>query len=248
MALHAEAEIRQVTHFQLSCRNFLRIINTSSAAGLYGNYGQANYSAAKLALFGLSNSLAREGARSNIKVNTIAPLAASRMTESVLPPDILASMKPEFISPLVLALTHESNEESGSVFEVGAGFVAKLRWERSAGAIFKTDASFTPTLVQSRWKEINDFNPATRQYPNSIMDVDWMGILDKARTENGAGTGVASKNPLTFNGRVVLITGAGGGLGRAYALHFASLGAQVVINDLGKGSASIHGGQFVSIL
>lgn len=108
-----------------------RVINTASAAGLFGSFGQVNYSAAKLALHGFTQALAKEGEKKNIRVNTIAPLAASRMLETVMPPDVLATVKPELVVPLVAYLCHESCEETGSVFEVGGGFVAKLRWQRT---------------------------------------------------------------------------------------------------------------------
>src|SRR5690606_12065175 len=85
-----------------------RIVNFASAAGIYGNNGQANYSAAKLGIVGLSNTLAREGASKNIKVNTIAPLAGSRMTATVMPEEMLNALKPEYVAPVVAYLCHES--------------------------------------------------------------------------------------------------------------------------------------------
>lgn len=102
-----------------------RIIMVTSAAGLYGNFGQTNYSAMKLALVGFASTLAKEGAKLGIKVNTIAPLAGSRMTETIMPPELVKALKPEFVVPLVAYLCHESTQESGGVFEVGAGWVSK---------------------------------------------------------------------------------------------------------------------------
>ncbi|KNE71289.1 hypothetical protein AMAG_20328 [Allomyces macrogynus ATCC 38327] len=176
-----------------------RIIMTASAAGIYGNFGQANYSAAKLALHGFGMSLAREGAKNNIHTNVIAPIAASRMTATVMPPEVLEALKPEFVAPLVGYLTHESTTENGGLFEVGAGFVAKLRRERSHGAVFKADASFTPTSVGAKFPEIIDFSQP--QYPSSIMETDWMALLERAKALP------SNPNPepqLRFDGKVVL--------------------------------------------
>ncbi|KAF9984117.1 bifunctional hydroxyacyl-CoA dehydrogenase/enoyl-CoA hydratase fox2, partial [Entomortierella chlamydospora] len=129
-------------------QKFGRIINTTSAAGLYGNFGQANYSAAKLALVGFTQTLALEGKKDNITCNVIAPMAASRMTETILPPDMLASLKPEMVTPLVEYLCHEDTTESGSIFEVGAGFIGKLRWERTGGHGFPIDKELLPEHVK----------------------------------------------------------------------------------------------------
>ncbi len=114
-----------------------RIIMTSSAAGIYGNFGQANYSAAKMALIGLGQTLALEGKKYNIHANTIAPIADSRLTATVLPDDIRKKLNPEYVSPLVGYLCSEQCEETGSLFEVGAGAFFSLKWCRSKGSRMK---------------------------------------------------------------------------------------------------------------
>ncbi|XP_043915273.1 peroxisomal multifunctional enzyme type 2 [Protopterus annectens] len=150
-------------------QKFGRIIMTSSAAGIYGNFGQANYSAAKLGVLGLSNTLAVEGAKYNIHSNTIAPTAGSRLTQTVMPEELLNSLKAEYVSPLVLWLCHESCEENGSLFEVGAGWIGKLRWERTVGDIVREkDRLMTPEAVRDSWDKICDFKNATK--PRTIQD------------------------------------------------------------------------------
>lgn len=144
-----------------------RIIMTASAAGIYGNFGQANYSMAKLGLHGLAQTLAHEGKKRNIIVNSIAPIAASRLTETVMPADILKNLKPEYVTPLVAFLCHESNTDTGGLYEVGAGWVGKLRWERSAGVGFKLDNVNAESISES-WAQICDFsegatNPVSTQ-------------------------------------------------------------------------------------
>ena len=140
---------------------FGRIIMTASAAGLYGNFGQANYSMAKLGLLGFANTLAIEGKGRDIFVNTIAPVAGSRMTATVMPPELVEAFKPEFVTPLVLLLCHESSSETGGIFELGAGWVSKLRWQRSLGAYFPVDRPLTPEDIRTAWPVVADFEGAT---------------------------------------------------------------------------------------
>ncbi|KAM3937128.1 peroxisomal multifunctional enzyme type 2 [Leptodactylus fuscus] len=150
-------------------QKFGRIIMTSSAAGIYGNFGQANYSAAKLGLVGLSNTLALEGVKYNIHCNSIAPTAGSRLTQTVFPQDLVDALKPEYVAPLVLWLCHESCQENGSLFEVGAGWVGKLRWERTVGAIIREqNRQMTPEAVRDEWSKICDFDKVTK--PQTIQE------------------------------------------------------------------------------
>lgn len=145
-----------------------RVIMTTSAAGIYGNFGQANYSAAKLGLHGLAQALSIEGASKGINVNTIAPIAASRLTETVMPPAMLAGLKPELVTPLAILLCHESCTESGQLFEVGGGWVSRLRWEQTQGAFFNPEQGFSAEELNGQWDKVQSFDNA--MHPKDIMN------------------------------------------------------------------------------
>merc|ERR1719326_1482252 len=144
-----------------------RIVNVTSAAGLYGNFGQANYSAAKLGIVGFTQTLAIEGEKRNIQANVIAPLAGSRMTETVMPAEMVAALKPEFVAPLVGYLAHEDCDESGGIFEVGAGWVAQVRWQRTKGAFFDISKEITIEDIANGMEDATDFDDDDVEYPDS---------------------------------------------------------------------------------
>src|SRR5699024_4533709 len=106
-------------------QNYGRIVNTSSAAGIFGNFGQTNYGAAKAGLIGLTRVLAVEGAKNNIKANAIAPVAKSRMTEDLMG-ELVEKLGPEFITPIVAWLAHEDCPVTGEVYSCGGGHVARV--------------------------------------------------------------------------------------------------------------------------
>ncbi|HTJ85398.1 MAG TPA: SDR family NAD(P)-dependent oxidoreductase [Polyangiaceae bacterium] len=161
-----------------------RIVMTASAAGIYGNFGQANYAMAKMGLIGFAQTLALEGKKNNVVVNTIAPIAASRLTETVLPPEILAVLKPEVVSPLVAYLSHEKCQDSGGTYEVGGGFMAKLRWERSTGKTFSNGRPITIEAVDKAWGDISGFAKTT--HPANIGE-SMQPVLDNAQKKSRGG-------------------------------------------------------------
>lgn len=150
----------------MRAQGYGRVLMTSSGAGIYGNFGQANYSAAKLGLHGLAQTLAIEGGPRGIQVNTIAPIAASRLTETVMPPAMLVGLRPDLVTPLAVYLCSENCSESGQIFEVGGGWVTRLRWEQSRGALFDAGTRFDVEALAARWQEVQSFEGA--MHPDGI--------------------------------------------------------------------------------
>lgn len=141
-------------------QSFGRVVVATSTSGLFGNFGQANYGAAKLGLVGLINTLAIEGAKYNIKTNALAPVAATRMTEDILPPEVLAKLKPEYVAPVVGYLCTEEVADTGSVFIVGGGRVQRTALFENPGANFENPPSVDDVAAQ--WDTITDLSAATQ--------------------------------------------------------------------------------------
>ncbi|KAI3422625.1 hypothetical protein GPALN_013123 [Globodera pallida] len=141
----------------MRAQKYGRLVFTSSNSGIYGSFGQANYAAAKMALIGLSNSLALEGANYNITSNALVPTAGSRMTQTVMPEELLKALKPDFVTPLTVFLAHESCKATGRVFEAGAGWYGTVEQFRSRG---KAIPEPTVEKLVENWEEICDMNGA----------------------------------------------------------------------------------------
>src|SRR3990170_304831 len=136
-------------------RGYGRIVLTTSAAGLYGNFGQANYSAAKMGLVGLMNTLKLEGEKSGIKVNTVAPLAVTRLTEELLPDEMRGALKPEAVAPLVIYLCSEECPASGGVYSAGMGHFSRAAILTGPGAVLaEKDRLPTAEEVAANWAKI----------------------------------------------------------------------------------------------
>ncbi|MCA2229187.1 SDR family oxidoreductase [Nonomuraea aurantiaca] len=153
LAVHVRGSylVSQAAYPYMKEAGYGRVVNTSSPAGLFGNFGQANYSTAKMGLIGLTKTLGIEGARNGIKANAIAPIAWTRMTESLLPAEFEAKFTPERVSALVAYLVHESCEPSGEVFSVGGGRVARVFVAEGPG--WKSD-ELTPESLADNWAAV----------------------------------------------------------------------------------------------
>jgi NAD(P)-dependent dehydrogenase (short-subunit alcohol dehydrogenase family) len=139
---------------------FGRIINTTSGAGLYGNFGQANYASAKMGLIGLMHSLSVEGAKYNIKCNALAPVALSRLTEDIMPPEMKAKLQPEFVTPLVVYLVSEENQETNGIYNCGAGWYSKSAIVCDFGIKLGNGKPASVEDIRDSWPKINKIDEA----------------------------------------------------------------------------------------
>ncbi len=167
-------------------RGYGRILMTISAAGLYGNFGQTNYSAAKMGLVGLMNTLKLEGQKHNIKVNTIAPLAASRLTQDVLPPDLIENLKPELVAPMALYLVSENCPVSGNIYNAGMGCFNRAAIVTGPGAVVGDGLEIPdPEQLLAQWEKVSSLKGA-KEYWNATEQVgDVLKAFSKSTTEDG---------------------------------------------------------------
>ena len=149
-----------------------RVVMTTSAAGLFGNFGQANYAAAKMGLVGFMNTLKIGGEKHDILVNTVAPLAATRLTEGILPPDMAEKSKPEYVAPMVVYLASGDCKTTGQIFSAGMGFFGRVAVVAGPGAVC---ADFgvvpTPEDVERAWEAINRLDDAA-EFPNAMAALE----------------------------------------------------------------------------
>ncbi len=145
-----------------------RIIMTTSAAGLFGNFGQSNYSSAKAGLLGLANVLKIEGKKNNILCNVLAPIAATRLTEDILPPELLKKMTVEYVTPVVLYMCSEQCTDTGTIINAGAGYYSKSSVVTGPGAII-TDGGkpASPEAIMNSWNKITSL-----EHPKVFFDAN----------------------------------------------------------------------------
>uniref|UniRef100_A0A8R1Y3Z6 Ketoreductase domain-containing protein n=1 Tax=Onchocerca volvulus TaxID=6282 RepID=A0A8R1Y3Z6_ONCVO len=165
-----------------------RIIFISSNSAIYGNFGQANYAAAKNALIGLSHTLAIEGNKYGIHSNVVIPTASSRMTVHLFPEENLRALKAEYVVPLVVYLGHESCLETGKIFEAGAGWFGQIQAYRSKGLVIPA-ASVED--IADNWMAITDMTSA--KHFDNIQEVT-VDLLNCSEKENISETKWELKN------------------------------------------------------
>jgi NAD(P)-dependent dehydrogenase (short-subunit alcohol dehydrogenase family) len=157
-----------------------RIVVTTSGSGTVGNFGQANYGAAKMAVNGLINVLRLEGAKYNIRCNAISPSAYTRMTESLLPPDMAPWMKPELVSPMVAWLCSEECDQNGEIMAATAGGYARVQYFVTEGEQFDPAEPVTIEMVRDSLAKIRDLStakPYTGMMGNVVEKLREMGRI-----------------------------------------------------------------------
>ena len=138
----------------MKAQNYGRIIVTTSSSGLYGNFGQSNYGAAKLGIIGFMNTIKLEGQKNNVHINAISPVAATRMTENLMPPALLEKLKPEYVTPGVVYLASEE-APTGAILAAGAGVFALARIYETEG-VNLGEGGLSAEEVRDNWGKISD--------------------------------------------------------------------------------------------
>ncbi len=176
-------------------RGYGRVIFTTSAAGLYGNFGQTNYSAAKMGLVGLMNTLKLEGKKYDIKVNTVAPIATTRLTDELLPPDLAEKLRPEFVVPMVTYLASERCAVTGEIFNAGMGYFNRAAIVDGPGTVIG-DGQRIPTVEELHqvWDEVISMEGAS-EYSDAMAALGPM--LDAFKPKPAAESGGDDEHKLT---------------------------------------------------
>jgi len=162
-------------------QNYGRIVMTTSSSGMYGNFGQTNYGAAKMAVLGLMNTLVIEGAKNNIHVNALAPTAATRMTEDLMPPEVLDMLQPEAVTAGALTLCH-SEAPTRYILCAGAGGYASTRLFETEGTFIAAEQQ-SPEAVLEQWDNISD-SSAQSELPSGMKQSEKFLVKAMAHLKN----------------------------------------------------------------
>jgi NAD(P)-dependent dehydrogenase (short-subunit alcohol dehydrogenase family) len=163
IAIHLKGAfcVTKPAFIQMMKQNYGRIVMTTSGSGLFGNFGQTNYASAKMGVVGFTNVLKLEGAKYNIKTNVIVPIAGTRLTEDIVPPELFKMMKVDFVTPAVLYMCSEQCQDSGVIINAGLGYFSRSAIMTGEGVILSNKEKIpTPEEVMQNWDEITSLeNP-----------------------------------------------------------------------------------------
>ncbi len=148
-------------------QSYGRIVSTASAAGLYGNFGQTNYGAAKMGIAGMMNCVAQEGGRYNIKANTIVPTAGTRLTFTVMPEDVIGKVKPEFVAPVVAWLCSEECNETAKMISAGGGYFSRAAIVEGPGVVFDSTKEITVEMIVEKLDQMMSLEGG-REYASAM--------------------------------------------------------------------------------
>ena len=160
-------------------QSYGRIVMTTSSTGLYGNFGQTNYGSAKMGVVGAMNTLAQEGAKDNIKVNTLAPTAGTRMTEGLIPPAAFEMLTPEKVTPAVLYLVSEQ-APTRTIIAAGAGCYSVVKIHETRGAYLEPEQQ-TPEGIAANWDAISNTEGETVPQAGFEQTVKFSGLAAEAQ-------------------------------------------------------------------
>jgi len=163
----------------MKAQEYGRIVVTTSSSGLYGNFGQTNYGAAKMGMIGLMNCLKIEGQKYNVFSSAVAPVALSRMTDSLFPEGIGERFMPEYVTPAVIYLASEESQ-NGAIIGAGAGVFTRFRILETMGLALGTGDEMTPENIATGWDSVSDMEDARELFSGPEQTIKILEQADKA--------------------------------------------------------------------